>query len=204
MRIILATSDIQFVKLPDQNSFFKNHTIKMEQDHRYPIGKYEPQPYSEELKEEWLADIKYLPRSIEHAIINLDEAQLQAPYRDGGWTVHQVVHHVADSHMNAYIRFKLGYTEENATIRPYDEKKWANTSDVQNLPINISITLLHALHQRWWDFLVHFTEQDYLKTVFHPEYKKEFTLWHLLGMYAWHSKHHVAHITELRNRKGWN
>ena len=173
-------------------------------DLRYPIGKYEPKPYSAELKKDWLADIKFLPQAIEHAVTNLDESQLQTPYREGGWTVHQLVHHVADSHMNAYIRFKLGYTEENVTIKPYDEKTWVNTADVQHLPINISITLLHALHQRWYEFLESFTEADYQRTVYHPEYKMEFTLWHLLGMYAWHSRHHVAHITELRNRNGWN
>jgi hypothetical protein len=118
--------------------------------------------------------------------------------------VHQLVHHVADSHINAYCRFKLGYTEPKATIRPYDENLWVATTDVQNLPINISITLLHALHQRWHEFLKNFTEEDYHRTIYHPEHEKEFTLWHLLGMYAWHSRHHVAHITELKNRKGWN
>ncbi len=173
------------------------------QDQRYPIGEYQPQPFSETLKSDWLADIKFLPQAIEHAIINLDEAQLQTPYRDGGWTVHQLVHHVADSHMNAYMRFKLGYTEHNPTIRPYEEKAWATTADVQNLPINISITLLHALHHRWYEFLNSFTDADFEKTVFHPEHKKQFTLWHLLGMYAWHSRHHVAHIRALRERKGW-
>lgn len=172
-------------------------------DHRYPIGKYEPQPYSDELKEEWLADIKFLPQAIEQAIINLDEAQLQTLYRDGGWTVHQLVHHVADSHINAYCRFKLGITEENPTICTYDEKLWATTTDVQHLPVNISLTLLHALHQRWYEFLKNFTEEDFQRTVYHPEYKKEFTLWQLFGMYAWHSKHHVAHITALRERKNW-
>lgn len=173
-------------------------------DLRYPIGQYEPQPFSKELKESWLADIKFLPQAIEHAITNLDEAQLHTPYREGGWTVHQLVHHVADSHMNAYIRFKLGYTEDKPTIRPYEEKLWAVTADVQNLPINISITLLHALHKRWHDFLLSFTDQDFQRTIYHPEHKKEFTLWHLLGMYAWHSRHHTAHITELRNRINWN
>lgn len=173
-------------------------------DLRYPIGKYEPKPYSETLKEEWLADIQFLPQAIEYAITNLDEAQLQTPYRDGGWTVHQLVHHVADSHMNAYIRFKLGYTEENVTIKPYNEKDWADTADVKNLPVNISITLLHALHKRWYEFLKSFTEADYHRTVYHPEQQKEYTLWQFLGLYAWHSRHHVAHITELRNRNGWN
>src|SRR5687768_3245255 len=113
-------------------------------DSRYPIGKYEPQAFSNELKEQWLADVKFLPQAIESAINNLDEHQLQTPYREGGWTVHQVVHHVADSHLNAYCRFKLGYTEGKATIRPYEEKLWAETADVKNLPVNISITLLFA------------------------------------------------------------
>jgi uncharacterized damage-inducible protein DinB len=174
------------------------------EDLRYPIGQYEPKPYSDEQKEEWLADIRFLPQAIEHAVSNLNEEQLHTPYRDGGWTVHEVVHHVADSHINAYCRFKLGYTENNPTIRPYDESLWAKTSDVQSLPINISITLLHALHSRWYEFLKSFTEEDYQKTIYHPEHKKEFTLWVLLGMYAWHCRHHVAHITSLRERKGWN
>jgi hypothetical protein len=95
----------------------------MPEDLRYPIGAYEPQPYSEKLRQQWLADIKFLPNAIENAIHDLNEEHLQTPYRDGGWTVHQLVHHVADSHMNAYIRFKLGYTEENPTIRPYEEKR---------------------------------------------------------------------------------
>ena len=175
----------------------------MELDLRYPLGKYVPKPYSNDLKEEWLADIMFLPQAIENAISNLDEVQLQTPYREGGWTVHQVVHHVADSHMNAYCRFKLGYTEENPTIRPYDENLWATTSDVQSLPVNISITLLYTLHKRWHEFLKSFTAADFQRTIFHPEHKKEFTLWHLLGMYAWHGRHHVAHITSLKERKNW-
>ncbi|HYO21093.1 MAG TPA: putative metal-dependent hydrolase, partial [Flavisolibacter sp.] len=144
----------------------------IEQDLRYPIGKYEPKPFSTALRDEWLADIRFLPQALEHAINNLNEAQLKTPYRDGGWTVHQVVHHVADSHMNAYCRFKLGYTEQTPTIRPYDETLWASTADVANLPVNVSLTLLHALHQRWHEFLQAFTEQDYQRTVFHPEHKK--------------------------------
>jgi hypothetical protein len=172
-------------------------------DLRYPIGQYEPQPYSDTLKEQWLADIRFLPNAIENAVNNLDEQQLQTAYREGGWTVHQLVHHVADSHINAYVRFKLGYTEDNPTIRTYEEKLWATTTDVRDLPINISITLLYALHQRWYEFLRHFNEEDWNKTVYHPQHKKEFTLWVLLGMYAWHSRHHVAHINGLRERMNW-
>ena len=173
-------------------------------DSRYPIGKYEPQAFSNELKAQWLADIKFLPNAIESAISNLDEHQLQTPYREGGWTVHQVVHHVADSHVNAYCRFKLGYTEGKATIRPYEEKLWAEMNDVQKLPINISITLLHALHARWYESLKYVKDDEWNnRTVFHPEHKKTMRLWYLLGLYAWHGKHHVAHITSLRERMNW-
>jgi len=175
----------------------------IQEDPRYPVGKYEPREYSDSLKEEWLAEIRFLPKALENAIINLDEHQLKTPYREGGWTVHQLVHHVADSHMNAYCRFKLGFTEDNPTIKTYEEKDWATTTDVQNLPVNISITILHALHQRWYEFLKHFSASDWKKTVYHPEQKKEITLWFLLGMYAWHSRHHTAHITKLRERMGW-
>jgi uncharacterized damage-inducible protein DinB len=172
-------------------------------DLRYPIGEYVPKDYSEEQKEQWLADIKFLPQLIENAVSNLDEEQLQTPYREGGWTVHQLVHHIADSHMNAYIRFKLGYTEENPTIKPYEEKLWVQTADVKNLPVNISITLLYTLHSRWSEFLKNFSQTDWQRTVFHPEHKKQITLWHLLGLYAWHGRHHAAHITGLRERMGW-
>lgn len=172
-------------------------------DPRYPIGKYEPQPFSEKLKQDWLNDIKFLPLAIEHAILNLDAAQLDTPYREGGWTVKQLVHHVADSHLNAYCRFKLGLTEDNPTIRPYEEKLWAELKDTHNLPVNISTTLLHAVHIRWYEILVNMTNEEYDRTVFHPEYKKQFTLWHLLGMYAWHSRHHTAHITSLREKMSW-
>ena len=171
------------------------------QDLRYPIGKYEVQPYSESLKEEWLRDIKFLPNILESLVQDLNEDQLQIPYRDGGWTIHQVVHHVADSHMNAYIRFKLGYTEQAPTIKPYDEALWAKTEDVKQLPINISLTILYAVHRRWLVFLESFTREDWNKTVVHPEYNKTFTLWELLGMYAWHSKHHSAHIRNVRERE---
>jgi uncharacterized damage-inducible protein DinB len=176
----------------------------MEQDLRYPIGKYIAQPFSEKQLQEWLIDIKNLPQHLENAVLNLDEAQLNKAYREGGWMVKQVVHHVADSHMNAYTRFKLGMTEDNPSIKPYDEVQWAETNDSLELPINVSLTLLHALHRRWYYYLKDLTETDLQRTVFHPEHKKEMTLWFLLGMYAWHSRHHVAHITSLRERMGWS
>ena len=175
----------------------------MTTDPRYPIGKYEPKPFSEDQKNKWLADILFLPEEIERAILNLDQAQLLTPYREGGWTVQQLVHHVADSHMNAYIRFKLAITEDNPTIKPYEEKAWALLADVSIVPINVSITLLHALHQRWYIAIKDLTNADWNKTVFHPEQKKEISVWFLLGLYAWHGKHHVAHILTLRENKGW-
>jgi uncharacterized damage-inducible protein DinB len=173
------------------------------EDPRYPIGKYMPQPFSEKQLQDWLIDITFLPQHLENAILNLDEKQLETPYRSGGWTVKQLVHHVADSHMNAYIRFKLGLTEENPDIKPYDEEAWANLPDTQNLPVNISLTLLHALHTRWVEVLKGITREDWNRTVFHPQHKKEMSLWFLLGMYAWHSRHHTAHITVLRETMKW-
>jgi hypothetical protein len=166
-------------------------------DPRYPIGEYEAQPFSIEQKIEWLADIKFLPLQLENALLNLDEAQLQTPYRDGGWTVHH-------SHMNAYIRFKVGLTEDNPTIKPYDEKQWAEMHDVQKLPVNISITILHAVHARLYETLKYVKDNDWNnRTIYHPGSKKTMRLWYLLGMYAWHGKHHVAHITSLRERMKW-
>jgi uncharacterized damage-inducible protein DinB len=173
-------------------------------DPRYPIGEYEPKPFSILQKVEWLTDIKFFPLQLENAVLNLDEFQLRTPYREGGWTIQQLVHHVADSHMNAYIRFKLAMTEDNPVIKPYEEKRWAELNDVQKLPINISLTLLHALHLRWYEAMKYITDNDWNnRTVFHPEHKKTMRLWYLLGMYAWHGRHHVAHITSLRTRMGW-
>lgn len=176
----------------------------MSVDFRYPIGKYEPQPFSIEKKVEWLADLKFLPLQLENSILNLDEKQLHTPYREDGWTVNQLVHHVADSHINAYCRFKLALTEDNPSIKPYDEKAWAELNDVRKLPVNISLTLLHALHARWYEALKYVKDDEWNnRTVFHPEQKKTLRLWYMLGSYAWHGKHHVAHITSLRERMGW-
>ncbi|OIQ97511.1 putative metal-dependent hydrolase YfiT [mine drainage metagenome] len=175
----------------------------MSNDPRYPIGKYEPQPFSEKQKEEWLNDLKFLPEELERAINNLDAFQLSTPYREGGWQVKQLVHHIADSHMNAYIRFKLGLTEDSPTIKPYDEKEWAKLADNETVPVNVSITLLHALHQRWYATIKDLTQDEFERTVVHPEHGRKMTLWFLLGMYAWHGKHHVAHILELRKNKNW-
>jgi hypothetical protein len=175
----------------------------MSTDPRYPIGKYEPKPFSEQQKQAWLLDLQFLPEALERAINNLDEAQLNTPYRDGGWTVKQLVHHVADSHMNAYIRFKLGLTEDKPTIKPYEEQDWALLADNDLVPINVSLTLLHALHLRWVATIKDLTEEQWNRVVVHPAANREMSIWFLLGLYAWHGNHHVAHITTLRENKQW-
>lgn len=172
-------------------------------DLRYPIGKYETQPYSPAVKRSWLQDIQFLPGLLEQAIENLDEKQLNTPYREGGWTVKQVVHHVADSHINAYTRFKLGLTEDKPVIKTYEEGAWALLQDVEHTPINISITLLYTLHTRWHAAILHLTDEQWKRSVVRPDNNKEQTLWYMLGNYAWHGKHHVAHITSLRERMRW-
>jgi hypothetical protein len=135
-------------------------------------------------------------------VTGLNDGQLDTPYRDGGWTVRQVVHHVPESHMNAYIRFKLALTEDDPTIKPYDEAAWAELPDVPETPIEISLALLEALHSRWVTMLHLMSDADFLKQFRHPE-RGVVTLEMNLALYAWHGKHHVAHITSLRERKQW-
>jgi len=171
-------------------------------DVKYPIGHYEPVPYQEEIKRQWLADIAQLPNLLEASIENLDAAQLATPYRDGGWTAAQVVHHLADSHINFFCRTKLTLTENNPLIKAYDEVSWINQPDAEILPINNATTLLHALHQRIYLLFKHATTEDWERMYTHSE-SGEHSLWYLLGMYAWHGRHHVAHINSLRERMGW-
>jgi uncharacterized damage-inducible protein DinB len=180
-----------------------------EQDLRYPIGKetddsFYNKEYSEQTKNTLLNDIKILPALLEYAVQDLDKSQLDTAYRPGGWSVHQLVHHIADSHMNAVIRFKLGLTEDNPTIKPYDEAAWAQLSDTKNLPVNISLTLLHALHARWYQLMYDMDDIQWQRTIYHPGRKITLTLWQLLKSYSWHSRHHTAHITKLRERMNWN
>lgn len=171
---------------------------------RYPIGRYEkPASYTAADLKEWISIIEALPSWMDSCVENLDEAQLQTPYRPDGWTVMQVVHHVADSHMNAYIRLKLGLTEDNPAIKPYAEAEWAKLADVETVPVNVSNTLLHALHRRWVAVLKKMNDTDWERTVFHPDNKRTIPLWELTALYAWHSRHHMEHIRQLRQRMGW-
>jgi len=140
---------------------------------------------------------------VEHAILNLDKSQLDTPYREGGWTVNQVVHHLADSHMNAFIRFKLALTEDVPTIKPYDENAWVLTADVAETPLNYSVTLLHALHERWANLFESLTPEQWQRKLFHPVRNAEVSIWDMFAIYAWHGQHHVAHIKTLRENKGW-
>jgi uncharacterized damage-inducible protein DinB len=163
---------------------------------------YEPKPFSQHERQQWLTDIAQLPNLLEQAIQNLDDNQLKNPYRPEGWTVWQVVHHVADSHINAFCRMKLTLSENNPTVKAYEENDWVNMTDAQ-LPINNALTLLHALHQRLYQLLASVEEDQWQRTYVHSATLEQRSLWHLLGLYAWHGRHHTAHITSLRQRNNW-
>ncbi len=175
----------------------------MTSDPRYPIGKFSFEgPLSEEQKSRFLDDIEQTPARLKAAVAGLSDAQLDTPYRDGGWTVRQVVHHVPDSHMNSYVRFKLALTEPEPTIRTYMENLWAELPEAKNAPIELSLGLLESLHERWMLMLRAFAPADWKRTFRHPEIGLV-SLEKNLALYAWHGRHHVAHITELRKRMGW-
>ncbi|TFH55406.1 MAG: putative metal-dependent hydrolase [Gemmatimonadales bacterium] len=171
-------------------------------DLRYPIGPFAaPLPLDEAGRAEAVATIVGTPARLREAVAGLDDVQLDTPYRPDGWTVRQVVHHVPDSHLNAYVRFKLALTEDHPTIKPYDQVAWAGLSDSAG-PIGPSLEMLDLLHQRWVRVLREMSAGDFNRTFNHPE-EGVLTLDILLGLYAWHGPHHVAHITALRARMGW-
>jgi uncharacterized damage-inducible protein DinB len=172
-------------------------------DPRYPVGRYRPPAeITAEQRAEWIEQIEQTPARLREAVQGLSEAQLDTPYRDGGWTVRQVAHHVADSHVNAFVRFKLGLTEDDPTIKPYDEAAWAVLGDVAPTPVEVSLALLDNLHVRWNHLLRSITDAQWSRTIQHPD-NGTMRLDLLLGLYAWHGRHHVAHVTTLRERMGW-
>jgi uncharacterized damage-inducible protein DinB len=172
-------------------------------DLRYPVGKFHFEgTLSEEQKAKALDDIAQTPAKLRAAVTGLSEAQLETPYRPGGWTVRQVVHHVPDSHMNSYVRFKLALTEDAPTIKPYAEDRWAELADTKATPIEVSLTMLDSLHNRWVRLLRSLTAEEWERTFRHPDLGA-MTLEKTLALYAWHGRHHVAHITGLRDRSGW-
>ena len=173
-------------------------------DLRYPIGEFRLDgEITEQRRAAWIADVADAPAHLRAAVRGLTAEQIETPYRSGGWTVRQVVHHVPDSHLNAYIRFKLALTEDEPTIKPYEEARWAELGDTRATPLDVSLTLLAALHERWVVLLRSLGPADFARTFRHPEHARLFTLDRALAMYAWHGRHHVAHITALRERVGW-
>ena len=172
---------------------------------RYPVGRYAPPPggITAAQRDEWTRELTALPARLRAAVAGLGEAQLATPYRPGGWTVRQLVHHVADSHMNAQARFKLALTESEPTIKPYDEARWAELPDVGAVDPAVSLALLDALHLRWGALLERLAPDEWARTFRHPERPRPVRLDNALGMYAWHGRHHTAHVTRLREREGW-
>ncbi len=169
----------------------------------YPIGRFAPAvTYNPDQLASWIGGIRSAPLLFDYCIENLDEAQLNTPYRPGGWSIIQVVHHVADSHMNAYIRLKLALTEDKPAICPYNEKLWSDLPDVSLVPLNVSVTLLHALHRRWTSLLENLKEEDWARTYYHPGNNEFMPVWQMTNQYNWHGAHHAEQIISLRKRMG--
>jgi len=175
----------------------------MTTDLSYPLGRFvSVTPGTAAVRGSAIDDIAALPRLMRDAVAGLPDSQLDTPYRPGGWTVRQLVHHVADSHMNGFVRLKLALTEDNPTIKPYDQALWAGLADA-TLPIEISLAILDNVHARWDVVNRGLTAEQFRRTFFHPELQEQLTLDAHVQLYGWHSKHHVAHITSLREREGW-
>ena len=173
------------------------------QDLRYPIGRCPRKPVlTPDERRDSIAAIAETPARLASAVAGLAAEQLDTPYRPGGWSVRQVIHHLPDSHLNSYVRFKLALTEDEPTIKPYDEALWAKLNDSQETPVDVSLTLLDALHKRWVILLRGMRPEDFARRLNHPE-RGAMTLDDVLTTYTWHGKHHVAHITALRHRMGW-
>ncbi len=172
-------------------------------DPRYPIGKFQwGGPVPDKQREQLIDQVEQAPGQLRQAVAGLTQEQVDTPYRSEGWTVRQVVHHLPDSHMNTYIRFRLALTEDEPTIKPYDQERWAALKDARTAPLELSLTLLDSLHQRWVLLLRSLRTQDFARTLRHPELGV-LALEKYLGMVAWHGRHHIAHITSLRERMGW-
>jgi len=172
-------------------------------DLRFPTGRFQrPAELDTDARARAIESIAATPARLREAVRGLSDSQIETPYRPGGWTVRQLVHHVPDSHLNAYVRFKLALTEDAPTIKPYDEARWAELPDTKLVPIATSLTLLDAVHERWVALLRAMQPSDFARTLVHPETGRQ-RLDQMLALYAWHGAHHVAHITTLRGRMGW-
>jgi len=175
----------------------------MQKDPRYPIGKFDHKIFvTEEMRSEFIKVIESLPSLLRKEVENLTEEHLNTPYREGGWTIRQVVHHIPDSHLNSYVRFKLALTEDNPDIKTYEEHLWAELKDSAQTPISVSLNLLESLHKRWVILLKSLSDEQFERTFKHPDWGT-ISLSKTLALYAWHSKHHLAHITELKKQMNW-
>jgi hypothetical protein len=173
------------------------------EDLQYPIGKFKWDGASEEQLRQWIDEIAAAPAHLRAAVHGLSPQLIDTPYRPGGWTVRQLVHHVPDSHLNSYMRFRLALTEQEPTIKPYDQQRWAELPDSRTAPVEVSLSLLESLHERWVLLLRSLTAADWKRTFRHPELGVV-NLEGTAALYAWHGRHHVAHITSLRQRMGWS
>ncbi len=171
---------------------------------KYPIGKFQPQTkISDQNIDLYIETIKNFPSRLKNLLENWTDEQLDTTYREGGWTVRQLVHHVSDSHMQAFSRFKLALTEDNPTVKPYLEAKWAELQDSRHAPVKPALQILSGLHQKWAQLLRSMTNKDFNKTFYHPEHDRNISLKETLALYAWHSDHHFAHIENLKIEKIW-
>jgi DinB superfamily len=174
-----------------------------ETDLRYPVGRYQaPETITAAHRERWIQDLENLPARLAEAIAGLSDSQLDTPYRPGGWTVRQLVHHLPDSHLNSYQRFRLALTEDSPAIKTYDEALWAELPDARTAPVDPSLHLLQGLHARWTMLLRSLSDQQFARTFTHPELGKIRLDW-TLGLYAWHCAHHLEHIRGLKHRENW-
>jgi uncharacterized damage-inducible protein DinB len=173
-------------------------------DLRFPIGDFRPPATTTEAERLARIDqIEAAPARLREAVVGLGPEQIETPYRPGGWTVRQVVHHVPDSHLNGYVRFRLALTEDEPTIKPYQEERWAELPDARSAPLEVSLDMLDALHRRWTRLLRSLAPSDWERRYRHPELGLV-SLERTLALYAWHGRHHVAHVTSLRDRRGWH
>lgn len=171
---------------------------------KYPIGKFhKPIKITKYILNSWISDISTFPKRLLSEVINLTEEQIDTPYRPNGWTIRQVVHHCADSHMNSLTRLKLALTEDQPIIKPYFEERWAELLDSKNMSIEPSLKMIEGIHERWTVVLKNLTDEQYGRIFIHPEQGKTFRVDENVGVYAWHCNHHLAQITETKKRKNW-
>lgn len=172
---------------------------------QYPIGKFvKPEVMTKDIITKWVSEISTFPTRLMAAVDQLTDEQLDTPYRPDGWTIRQVVHHCADSHMNSLTRLKLALTEDQPTIKPYFEERWAELPDTKSMPIQPSLKMIEGIHERWTVLLKNATDEQHARTFIHPQYGKTYRIDEYIGVYAWHCNHHLAHITETIKRNNWS